>query len=84
MADIFEVMRQRIKAMEKEIDTSKEALNKATRRVDELEEQVASYKEALKETDSMLEAVSTQLRSWGRRPVVNVTWRRERNEELLT
>ena len=29
-------------------------------------------------------AVSTQLRSWGRRPVVNVTWRRERNEELLT
>jgi septal ring factor EnvC (AmiA/AmiB activator) len=63
MADIFEVMRQRIKNMEAELDATSTQLKAVTTSKQELEEQLHTYKEALRETDTMLEAVATQLRT---------------------
>ena len=83
MADIFEVMRQRIKNLEAELDATSTQLKAMTTSKQGLEEQLHTYKEALRETDTMLEAVATQLRTWGHKPTVNVRWRCERNQELL-
>jgi hypothetical protein len=63
MADIFEVMRQRIKSLEAELDVTSTQLKAMKTSKQELEEQLHNYKEALQETDSMLEAVATQLRT---------------------
>jgi hypothetical protein len=61
MADIFEVMRQRIKNLEAELGATSAQLKAMTTSKQELEEQLHTYKEALQEPDSMLEAVATQL-----------------------
>ena len=83
MADTFEVMRQRIKSLEAKLDATSAQLKAMTASKQQPEEQLHTYKEALQETDSMLEAVATQLRTWGHKPTVNVRWRCERNQELL-
>jgi|SRR6516225_8858310 hypothetical protein len=72
MADIFEVMRQRIKNLEAELDVTSTQLKAMMTSKQELEEQLHTYKEALQETDSIREAVATQLRTGGHKPTVNV------------
>ena len=47
MADIFEVMRQRIKSLEAELDATSTQLKAMTASKQQMEEQLHTYKEAL-------------------------------------